>query len=299
MKFKRAVKQLINPSDGRKFFQYLIASLVIWIIIFWVTLINWGILDKYLLVAIVLWFYLAMAMGANDVANNMGPAVGSKTLNLVGAVLIAAIFEAWWALIAWWDVTQTIKWWIISPTAITDPQIFLHIMLATLLWGALWVNLATHRKIPVSATHSTIWALLGAGLMAVPQLDIINWGKIWEIVMSWIISPLMWWTLAAIFSYIIAITILRQKDRYTATKRRLPIFVGVMWWVFTMYLMLKGFKKVIHVDLQQATWVWALMGLVTYVGVRVYLQKHNGLFKNSKKSIKRMFNVPWPLQWHC
>ena len=37
--------------------------------------------------------YMAMNIGANDVANNVGPAVGSKALSLVGAIIIAAIFE--------------------------------------------------------------------------------------------------------------------------------------------------------------------------------------------------------------
>ena len=44
--------------------------------------------------------YMAMNIGANDVANNVGPAVGSKALTLAGAIAIAAVFEAAGALIA-------------------------------------------------------------------------------------------------------------------------------------------------------------------------------------------------------
>ena len=36
---------------------------------------------------------MAMNIGANDVANNVGPAVGSKAITLGGAILVAAIFE--------------------------------------------------------------------------------------------------------------------------------------------------------------------------------------------------------------
>ena len=292
MKPKKLIKEIINPSDGKKFFQYLLAWIVLLGIIFRATIANDGRIDKYLILATILGFYLAMAMGANDVANNMGPAVGAKALNLVWAVLIAAIFEAAGALIAGWDVTQTIKGGIISTTAINDPQIFLHIMIATLLWWALWVNVATFMRVPVSATHSTIGALLWAGLMAVPRLDIINWGKIGEIVISWIISPLMGGILAAIFSYIIVLTIFRQKDRHTATQKWLPVFVGIMAGVFTVYLMLKWLKKVISVDLKQAMWVGTLIGIIVYMWLRIYLKRHNGIFKNSKKSIKKMFNIP-------
>jgi inorganic phosphate transporter, PiT family len=54
-------------------------------------------------------FYLAINIGANDVANNMGPAVGSKAITIGGAIIIAAIFEAGGAIIAGGDVVNTIK----------------------------------------------------------------------------------------------------------------------------------------------------------------------------------------------
>ena len=57
---------------------------------------------------------MAMNIGANDVANNMGPAVGSKALTLSAALAIAATFEAAGALIAGGDVVKTISKNIIS-----------------------------------------------------------------------------------------------------------------------------------------------------------------------------------------
>ena len=38
--------------------------------------------------------YMAVNIGANDVANNMGPAVGAKALSMGGAIVIAAICES-------------------------------------------------------------------------------------------------------------------------------------------------------------------------------------------------------------
>ena len=52
--------------------------------------------------------YMALNVGANDVANNMGPAVGSRALTMVGALVIAAIFEAAGALLAGGDVVNTV-----------------------------------------------------------------------------------------------------------------------------------------------------------------------------------------------
>ena len=41
--------------------------------------------------AAVIGGYMALNIGANDVANNMGPAVGGKVLSVAAAVIIAAI----------------------------------------------------------------------------------------------------------------------------------------------------------------------------------------------------------------
>ena len=56
--------------------------------------------NMLLMAAAVIGGYMAINIGANDVANNVGPAVGSGALSLGGAVLIAAVFEAGGAIIA-------------------------------------------------------------------------------------------------------------------------------------------------------------------------------------------------------
>jgi PiT family inorganic phosphate transporter len=105
-------------------------------------------------------FYLAINIGANDVANNMGPAVGSKAITIGGAILIAGIFEASGAIIAGGDVVNTIKGGIIDTSSVSDSKILIGIMLATLLGSAVWINIATYTKSPVSATHSVIGGIL-------------------------------------------------------------------------------------------------------------------------------------------
>ena len=47
-----------------------------------------------LVVAAMIGGYMALNIGANDVANNMGPAVGANALTMGGAIVIAAVFES-------------------------------------------------------------------------------------------------------------------------------------------------------------------------------------------------------------
>jgi len=191
-----------------------------------------------ILVAVVLAFYLALNIGANDVANNMGPAVGSKAITIGMAIIIAAIFEASGAIIAGGDVASTIKSGIIDISFITDPKIFVSIMLATLFGGAAWINIATYTKSPVSTTHSIIGGLIGATTIAVGY-QAIYWGKILQIAASWVISPVMGGTIAALLLWSLDTTIIKKEERHNAAQKWVPVYVAVMGGIFCSYLILK------------------------------------------------------------
>ena len=138
----------------------------------------------FLVLAAVFGAYMAMNIGANDVANNVGPAVGSGALTIGGAIIIASIFEAGGALIAGGDVVGTIKKGIIDPAAFGgDPMVFVYAMSAALLAAALWLNLATWLKAPVSTTHSIVGGVLGGGIAA-GGFAIVSWGTMGKIAAS-------------------------------------------------------------------------------------------------------------------
>ena len=105
--------------------------------------------------------YMALNIGANDVANNMGPAVGAKALTMGGAIAIAAVCESAGALLAGGDVVSTISKGIIDPSGMQNSEIFIWAMMAALISSALWVNLATWVGAPVS-TASTKAAISAA-----------------------------------------------------------------------------------------------------------------------------------------
>jgi len=250
-----------------------------------------GGISNMLVIAAMIGGYMALNIGANDVANNVGPAVGSRALTLTGAIVIAAIFEAGGAIIAGGDVVGTIKNGIIDPDLIGDTDVFVWVMMAALLAGALWLNLATALGAPVSTTHSIVGGVLGAG-MAAGGTAIADWGKVGQIVASWVISPLMGGLIAAGFLYLIKHTIMYKPDRLSAARRMVPAYIAVMGWAFGTYLMLKGLKRLWPVSFLDAFLIGLILALAFYILARVIITRAARSTDNSKQSVDRLFMAP-------
>ena len=260
----------------------------------------------FLVLAAVFGAYMAMNIGANDVANNVGPAVGSGALSIGGAVVIASIFEAGGALVAGGDVVGTIKKGIIDPAAFGgDPMIFVYAMSAALLAAALWLNLATWLKAPVSTTHSIVGGVLGGGIAA-GGFAIVSWGTMGKIAASWVISPVLGGVIAAAFLYIIKSQILYKEDKLTAAKKIVPILVSIMAAAFLTYLTLKGLKHVwkdlTHVlsflpqtkkpTIGIALIFGAIGAAITYLIVKPRIAKKVALMTEDRNAINLLFTIP-------
>ncbi|PHS70010.1 MAG: inorganic phosphate transporter [Methylophaga sp.] len=267
--------------------------------------------NAFLAIAAVFGGYMAMNIGANDVANNVGPAVGSKALTMGGAIFLAVIFEAGGAFIAGGDVVSTIKKGIIDIDAFgDDTDSFLWAMMAALLAAALWLNLATMAKAPVSTTHSIVGGVMGAGIAAA-GFNIVDWGTMGKIASSWVISPVIGGVIAAGFLLAIKKTIVFQKDKISASYKWVPVYVALMSWAFITYLVLKGLKKIwpqlvggfneimfftIEVT-KKPTFGTALM-VGAIVAVMVYIYMKNNIkakldtLENDRKSVNQLFTIP-------
>lgn len=235
--------------------------------------------------------YMAMNIGANDVANNVGPAVGSHAITLTGAIVIAAFFEAGGALIAGGDVVGTIKSGIIDPDLVGDRDTFIWLMMAALLAAAVWLNCATAIGAPVSTTHSIVGGVLGAGIAA-SGWGIADWSVVGRIAASWVISPVMGGLVAAGFLYVIKRTITYKRDVLAAANRMVPILVAGMAWAFATYLMLKGVKKLIAVPLPLAVLIGLAVAAAVYVILRPHIVARTAAMENRKASVNELFTVP-------
>ncbi len=235
--------------------------------------------------------YMALNIGANDVANNMGPAVGSKAVTLAGALAIAAVCETAGALLAGGDVVRTVSRGIIAPEAVADPRYFVWAMMAALLAGALWINLATWLGAPVSTTHSIVGGVMGAGIAAA-GFAAVNWPTMGAIAASWVISPVLGGMVAAIFLAIINSRIIYREDKIAAARVWVPILIGVMGGVFATYMALKGISRIVSFSLGQSVLIGIAVGMPLVLLMRPVIRRQSEGMENRNKSLKELFAIP-------
>lgn len=242
-------------------------------------------------VAAVVGAYMAVNIGANDVANNMGPAVGAKAVTLGGALIIAAVFETAGALLAGGDVVSTVSRGIVAPESVAEPQVFIWAMMAALMAGALWINLATWLGAPVSTTHSIVGGVMGAGIAAA-GFAAVNWPVMAKIAASWVISPVLGGVMAAAFLAVINNRILYREDKMAAARTWVPILIGVMGGVFATYMAMKGLKKIVKFDLGEAILIGLVVAVPLVFLMRPIIRRQSRGLENRVKSVKALFAIP-------
>ncbi|MGD9660226.1 MAG: inorganic phosphate transporter [Porticoccaceae bacterium] len=198
----------------------------------------------FLVLACVFGFFMAWGVGANDVSNAMGTSVGSKAITIKQAILIAMVFEFLGAYLAGGEVTSTIRNGIIDPSALEDnPQYLMYGMLSALLSAGIWLLVASMNGWPVSTTHSIVGAIVGFGAVGI-GMDAVDWSKIGQIAISWVISPLIAGVIAYILFSSVQTLILTREDPFTRAKRYIPFYMFLVGFLITNVTLVKGLKHV-------------------------------------------------------
>ena len=234
--------------------------------------------------------YMAMNIGANDVTNNVGAAVGARAIGMGAALVMAAVFEILGATLAGSRVTATISGGIVSHTGIGDAQTLIWIMMAALTAAALWINLATWLNAPVSTTHAVVGAVLGAGVAA-GGADSIDWWSVGAITASWIVSPLLGGLVAATFLWLIKETIIYRQDKIGAACHWVPILTGAMAGSFTTFLMLQT-ANLHGLPGSAASMIGLTAGLLGWVTARPFVRRQAAGLENRNSSLRVLFRLP-------
>lgn len=200
--------------------------------------------ELVLIAAMLIAAYMAWNIGANDVANAMGTSVGSGALTLKRAILVAAIFEFMGAVFFGSHVTDTIRKGVLDfgdgDFGYDLSQKLMYGFMAALLAAAIWLTVATKMGLPVSTTHSIVGGVIGVGLFIQPSS--VNWGKVSEIILSWVISPLLGAVLAFLSFYAIKKLIMEHEYPLQRTKLLAPILAFPTFFVLAFALQFKALK---------------------------------------------------------
>jgi inorganic phosphate transporter, PiT family len=204
----------------------------------------------YILLAGFLGLFMALGIGANDVANAMGTSVGSRALTVRQAIVIAAVFELLGSVAAGGQVTNTIRKGIIDAELLAgSPDLLVCGMLAALLAAGIWLLVASWAGWPVSTTHSIVGAIVGFAAVGL-GVSAVQWGKVGSIVMSWVVSPVLAGAIAFALFRSVQRLILDTADPFSRAKTYVPIYMFLVGFIVTLVTLLKGLK---HVGLELST----------------------------------------------
>ena len=195
-------------------------------------------------------FFAAMGIGANDAANAFATSVGSRSLTVKNAVVMAAIFESGGAILMGGHVIKTIRKGIADYECFEDePYVLMYGCMWVCFSVGAWLFLASKYEMPVSTTHSCVGAMIGM-TMALKGPNCVIWyeekdtfpyiGGVSGIVASWVISPLFSAALASLLFGTLRGCLLRLKDSFAASRYAFPVITGSCVTLNTFYIIFKG-----------------------------------------------------------
>ncbi|WP_115717646.1 inorganic phosphate transporter [Gallaecimonas mangrovi] len=196
------------------------------------------------LLAAVVGFLMAWGIGSNDVANAMGTSVGTRSLTIGQAIVIAMVFEFAGSYLAGGEVTSTIRNGILDPSAFTNhPEVLVLGMIASLLAAGIWLIVASNYGWPVSTTHSIVGAIIGFATVSIGS-DAVQWGKTLGIVGSWIITP----AISGLIAYFVFTSVQRfifnTEHPLQNAKRFVPVYMFMTAFVISLVTLKKGLSHI-------------------------------------------------------
>ena len=94
------------------------------------------------------------------------------------------------------------------------------------------------------------------------------------------------------FLWLIKSRIIYSDDKIAAARTWVPILVGIMAGAFSSYLVLKGLKKIIKIDMPTALMIGAVIGVLVWIVMIPAIRKQSEGLENRNKSLKVLFGIP-------
>ncbi len=246
-----------------------------------------------IVLSIIAAFYTSFMGGANDLANSMGTSVGSKSLTLKKALIIATIFSLAGSILVGSHVSLTIKKGIVDIDKLSNQPINIIIgMFAVLISAGLFLQIANLFGLPVSTTHSTVGAVVGFGLIA-GGFSSVEWKNLFRIALSWITSPILGGLLGFTIFTFIRKSILNKDDPISAIQKWRPVFIFSVFFMIGLSFIYKGLKNLhLNLGIRDAFLLSLLLGLIASIMDKIFQKVLRRLFpENPYEDTERIFKV--------
>ena len=215
-------------------------------------------------VVVVVGLYKAWTMGANDFANSMGGAVGSKSITIRQALILGALCEFAGAVLVGSNVADTIRKGIVEPSLFASrPEVLAVGMGCALLASSVWMHLATWWGMPVSSTHAIVGAVAGFGIVAA-GFSAVHWGEMGQIALSWLVSPVSGFVISFTIFKLIARFILGRQNPVPAAVRGAPVVAFTVVLIVALATIYDGLK---HLTERGAQYLTGVNAIIISVGI--------------------------------
>ncbi|BBN07151.1 solute carrier family 20 (sodium-dependent phosphate transporter) [Marchantia polymorpha subsp. ruderalis] len=270
-----------------------------------------------------LWFVIVGAFvafafgwgnGANDLANGFATSVGSKTLTMGQAVLIAIVFDFLGAILLGRVVTSTIASGVADLNSfLGNPEVYAYGMICACTAGSFWLAVASRIGVNVSGTHFIVGGIVAFSLIWDGK-DAIIWAErdnsidafpykgVVSIATSWIMSPILAAAGSGLLFLALRTLVLRRKNAYKVAFWTLPPTIFFTVFVNMYFIFTKGAKKQmdkdgVHWSYSKTAWISAIIAagsaIVSAITVVPFLyRKMNATFDSEGNRIGEFDSVP-------
>ena len=223
-------------------------------------------------------FVYGFGTGSNDVANSFASSVGSKSLSMKQAILLASVFEFTGALVLGRVSTSTIAGGIADIKQFSaDPEMYAYGMMIALGVAGFLQILGSYLELNISSTHSIIGCIMGFSLVYKGSNGVV-WAEpdtasfppykgVVPIFFSWVFSPLLTATASATIFMLCRTFVLRRQNASKKALYVLPVAVFGTTWINVYFVLTKGAKKLIDENNSWSDRKASLIALFVAIGL--------------------------------
>eukprot|EP00834_Sanchytrium_tribonematis_P006680 NODE_515_length_6587_cov_0.940197.p2 type:complete len:486 gc:universal NODE_515_length_6587_cov_0.940197:2694-1237(-) len=201
---------------------------------------------------LILAFADAYGIGSNDVSNSFSTSVGSGSITLMQACIIACFTEFFGAVLLGSNTTKTISGIVNNDLFEYNPPLLMLAMCCSLIGSSVWTITASKFGLTVSCTHAVIGAMSGAVLLSFGP-SAVNWSfesGIGKIVISWVLAPFICGFVAVFLFLSTRGFVLIHKNSFERAQAAVPFYFALAFFVNTILIISEsGFFKKFHLSI--------------------------------------------------